>query len=271
LHTVSIIPHKIIYFCPYNPATALDICPSLRLNYLNMTLQPALYLIPVTLGETSIDRVIPPYNLEVIRFVRHFIVENVRSARRFLKKADPSIVIDDLTFYELNKHTSAEAVSGYLAPLERGEAVGVISEAGCPAIADPGADVVAIAQRKGLKVVPLVGPSSILMSVMGSGFNGQSFAFHGYLPIDGGERAKRIKQLEGRVYAESQTQLFIETPYRNGKMLDDLIKNCRPQTRLCVASNITCADERIVTRTIAEWARLKEELPRVPSIFLIYK
>lgn len=234
-------------------------------------MQTALYLIPVTLGETEHDRVLPAYNLEVIRGIRHFIVENIRTARRFLKKADPAIDIDTLTFYELNKHTSPEDVSGYLTPLKKGESVGIISEAGCPAIADPGADVVAIAQRQNLKVVPLVGPSSILMSVMGSGFNGQSFAFHGYLPIDAGERAKRIKQLEGRIYAENQTQLFIETPYRNNKMLEDLIKNCRPQTRLCIASNITCDDESIITKTIAEWAKGKKELPRVPSIFLIYK
>ena len=234
-------------------------------------MQTALYLIPVTLGETAHERVLPAYNLEVIRSIRHFIVENVRTARRFLKKADQSINIDELTFYELNKHTSPEQVSDYLKPLQAGESVGIISEAGCPAIADPGADVVAIAQRQKLKVVPLVGPSSILMSVMGSGFNGQSFAFHGYLPIETGERAKRIKQLEGRIYAENQTQLFIETPYRNNKMLEDLVKNCRPQTRLCIASNITCDDELILTKTISEWARDKKELPRVPSIFLIYK
>lgn len=234
-------------------------------------MQTALYLIPVTLGETAHDRVLPAYNLEVIRGIRHFIVENIRSARRFLKKADSAIDIDTLTFYELNKHTSPEDVSGYLKPLKAGESVGIISEAGCPAIADPGADVVAIAQRQKLKVIPLVGPSSILMSVMGSGFNGQSFAFHGYLPIDAGERAKRLKQLEGRVYAENQTQLFIETPYRNNKMLEDLIKNCKPQTRLCIAANITCEDESIITKTIAEWAHEKKELPRVPSIFLIYK
>ncbi|MGL4293863.1 MAG: SAM-dependent methyltransferase [Bacteroidales bacterium] len=234
-------------------------------------MQTALYLIPVTLGETSHERVLPAYNLEVIRNIRHFIVENIRTARRFLKKADAAIDIDALTFYELNKHTSPEDVSGYLKPLQEGQSVGIISEAGCPAIADPGADVVAIAQRLKLKVIPLVGPSSILMSVMGSGFNGQSFAFHGYLPIDASERSKRLKQLEGRIYAENQTQLFIETPYRNNKMMEDLIRNCKPQTRLCVASNITCEDESIITKTIAEWAREKKEIPRVPSIFLIYK
>ncbi|MEG1615511.1 MAG: SAM-dependent methyltransferase [Bacteroidales bacterium] len=234
-------------------------------------MQTALYLIPVTLGETSIEQVLPAYNREVILGIRHFIVENIRTARRFLKKTDASIDIDSLTFYELNKHTSPEQVSGYLQPLLQGLSVGVISEAGCPAIADPGADVVAIAQQKGLKVVPLVGPSSILMSLMGSGFNGQSFAFHGYLPIDSTERAKKLKQLEGRIYGESQTQLFIETPYRNNKMMEDILKHCKPQTKLCVASNITCSDESIRTMSVAEWAKKKIEVPKVPCIFLIYK
>ncbi len=234
-------------------------------------MQTALYLIPVTLGDTEISKVLPDYNAEIIKGIRHFIVENIRSARRFLKKVDSSINIDDLTFYELNKHTSPEQVSTYLDPLKKGESVGVISEAGCPAIADPGADVVAIAQKQKMKVVPLVGPSSILMSVMGSGFNGQSFAFNGYLPIEAGERGKKIKQLETRVYSENQTQIFIETPYRNNKMLEDLVKNCRPQTRLCIASNITCEDESIITMTLQEWKKAKPDLPKVPAIFLIYK
>lgn len=234
-------------------------------------MQTALYLIPVTLGDTEISKVLPDYNAEIIKGIRHFIVENIRSARRFLKKVDSSINIDDLTFYELNKHTSPEQVSTYLDPLKKGESVGVISEAGCPAIADPGADVVAIAQKQKMKVVPLVGPSSILMSVMGSGFNGQSFAFNGYLPIEAGERGKKIKQLETRVYSENQTQIFIETPYRNNKMLEDLVKNCRPQTRLCIASNITCEDESIITMTLQEWKKAKPDLPKVPAIFLVYK
>ena len=225
----------------------------------------------VTLGDVEHRRVLPEYNREVILSIRHFIVENVRTARRFLKKTEPSIVIDDLVFYELNKHTSAEAVAAYLAPLAEGESVGVISEAGCPAVADPGADVVAIAQRKGYKVVPLVGPSSILMSVMGSGFNGQSFAFHGYLPIDASQRTNAIKKLEGRIYSENQTQLFIETPYRNNKLAEELIRTCRPSTKLCIASNITCEDEYIHTRPVKEWAGKVPDLSKKPTIFLIYK
>lgn len=149
--------------------------------------------------------------------------------------------------------------------------MGVISEAGCPAVADLGADVVAIAQRRGLKVVPLVGPSSIILSVMGAGFNGQSFAFHGYLPIEPADRMRRLKELEGRVYSENQTQLFIETPYRNHKMLEDILKTCRPQTKLCIAANITCEGEFIQTKTVKEWKGKLPELNKIPCIFLIYK
>lgn len=234
-------------------------------------MQASLYLIPVTLGETEHRRVLPDYNRDVILGIRHFIVENVRTARRFLKKTAPEIVIDDLSFYELNKHTSPEQLTGYLAPLAKGESVGVISEAGCPAIADPGADIVAIAQRKKYPVVPLVGPSSILLALMGSGFNGQSFAFHGYLPIDGGERIQAIKRFESRIYTEHQTQLFIETPYRNNKLAEDLIQTCRPSTLLCIASNVTCDDEYIHTRLVGEWKGKLPDLNKKPTLFLIYK
>ncbi|MBO4984603.1 MAG: SAM-dependent methyltransferase [Bacteroides sp.] len=231
----------------------------------------SLYLLPVTLGDTPIEQVLPAYNKEIILGIRHFIVEDVRSARRFLKKVDKGIDIDTLSFYPLNKHTSPEEISGYLKPLQAGESMGVISEAGCPAVADPGADVVALAQRKGLKVIPLVGPSSIILSVMGSGFNGQSFAFHGYLPIEPAERAKRLKQLEQRIYNEHQTQLFIETPYRNNKMLEDILQNCRPQTKLCIAANITCEGEYIKTKSVKEWQAGRPDLTKVPCIFLLYK
>ena len=234
-------------------------------------MKTALYLIPVTLGETEINRVLPTYNREVILSIRHFIVEDLRSERRFLKKTDREIDIDKLTFYELNQHTPPKIIESYIKPLSLGESVGVISEAGCPAIADPGADVVRLAQMNGFKVIPLVGPSSILMSLMASGFNGQSFAFHGYLPIETSERAKMIRKLEARAYAEDQTQIFIETPYRNEKILEDLIKNCRQDTQLCVAANITCEDEWIVTKRIKAWVGKKTEIGKRPCIFLIYK
>lgn len=225
----------------------------------------------MTLGDTEIERVLPSFNREVIISVKYFIVENIRTARRFLKKVDKDIDIDSLSFVELNKHTTPESISTYLEPLEKGNSIGVISEAGCPAIADPGADVVAIAQRKGLKVVPLIGPSSILLSLMASGFNGQSFAFHGYLPIEKGDRVKKIKVLEQLVYSEHQTQIFIETPYRNNKMIDDLISVCRPQTKLCIAANITCDDEFIRTMSLKDWKKSIPELSKIPCIFLIYK
>lgn len=236
-------------------------------------METALYLIPVELGETPVSQVLPSYNHEVILGIKHFIVEDVRSARRFLKRVDKDINIDELTFYPLNKHTSPKDIAFYLEPLTKGLCMGVISEAGCPAVADPGADVVAIAQRKRLKVVPLVGPSSIILSVMGSGFNGQSFAFNGYLPIEPGERTKKIKQLETRAYVESQTQLFIETPYRNHKMIEELLHTCRPQTRLCIAAGITCENEYIRTLSIQDWKKEKNipDLSKTPSIFLIYK
>ncbi len=237
-----------------------------------MNMEAALYLIPVTLGDTPLSKVLPQDNSDVIRGIKYFIVEDIRSARRFLKKVDKTINIDELTFYPMGKHASANDFASYLQPLEKGEPMGVISEAGCPAVADPGADVVAIAQRKGLRVIPLVGPSSMILAVMASGFNGQSFAFNGYLPIDASERARKIKMLEQRVYAEHQTQLFIETPYRNAKLFDELLHICRPQTKLCIAAGITCEEEYIRTYTIQDWKKKKlPDLSKIPAIFLIYK
>lgn len=234
-------------------------------------METALYLLPVTLGDTPLNKVLPEYNSEIVAGIRHFIVEDIRSARRFLRKVDPQFDIDGSVFYELNKHTSPEAVTSYLKPLQDGKPMGVISEAGCPAVADPGADVVAIAQRKGLKVVPLVGPSSIILSVMASGFNGQSFAFNGYLPIKPDERAKKLRQIEQRIYNEEQTQLFIETPYRNGKMIEDIMATCRPQTKLCIAANITCEGEYVKTRTVKDWKGKVPDLSKIPCIFLLFK
>lgn len=239
----------------------------------------ALYLIPVTLGETPIEQVLPSYNHEVIMGIRHFIVEEIRSARRFLRKTDREFPIDDCTFYEMGKHADEKQFSTYLQPLREGKSVGVISEAGCPAVADPGADIVRIAQREGLRVVPLVGPNSMIMAVMSSGLGGQNFAFNGYLPVEPSDRAKRLKALESRAWTEGQTQLFIETPFRNQKMFQSLLSTLRPQTRLCIAAGITTADEYIRTLRISEWK--KEELPlkgaggtdlsKVPAIFLINK
>jgi 16S rRNA (cytidine1402-2'-O)-methyltransferase len=231
----------------------------------------SLYLIPVTLGETTFSKVLPAHNREIILSIRYFIVENVRTARRFLKLTDQDINIDSLTFYTLNKHTSDTELSGFLKPIEDGHSIGIISEAGCPAIADPGADIVAIAQRKNIPVVPLVGPSSILLALMASGFNGQSFAFHGYLPIDAVQRAKSLKMLEQRIYSENQSQLFIETPFRNGKLVEDILKTCKPSTKLCIAADITLESEFIKTKSIAEWKKQIPDLSKRPCIFAIYR
>jgi 16S rRNA (cytidine1402-2'-O)-methyltransferase len=231
----------------------------------------SLYLIPVTLGETTFSKVLPVHNREIILSIRHFIVENVRTARRFLKLTDQDINIDTLTFYTLNKHTSDTELSGFLKPIEEGHSIGIISEAGCPAIADPGADIVAIAQRKNIPVIPLVGPSSILLALMASGFNGQSFAFHGYLPIDAVQRAKSLKMLEQRIYSENQSQLFIETPFRNGKLVEDILKTCKPSTKLCIAADITLESEFIKTKSIAEWKKQIPDLSKRPCIFAIYR
>jgi 16S rRNA (cytidine1402-2'-O)-methyltransferase len=232
---------------------------------------PALYLIPSTLGDTPVERVLPSYNTEIVSRLRFFIVENVRTARRFLKKCHADIDIDKLTFYELNKHTDRNNIPEFLQPLKEGNSMGIISEAGCPAVADPGAEIVALAHREGYKVVPLVGPSSPLLALMASGFNGQNYAFHGYLPIDSNERAKAIKKLETHAYNENQTQLFIETPYRNQKLAEDILLHCKPQTRLCIAMNITCEDEYIATKTVKEWKNRLPDMNKKPCVFLLYK
>ena len=232
----------------------------------------SLFLIPVTLGETPVSRVLPEYNAGVISGIKHFIVENIRSARRFLKASVPSIDIDSLTFYELNEHTDPKTIGGYLDPItKKGMDMGVISEAGCPAVADPGALVVEMAHKKNVRVVPLSGPSSMIMAVMASGFNGQSFAFNGYLPVKPGERSAKIRLLEGRAWKENQTQLFIEAPYRNLKMLETLVSVCRKDTRLCIAAGITCEEEYIHTHSIEEWKKIPEPpINKVPAIFLLY-
>ncbi len=233
---------------------------------------PALYLIPVNLSDAPLQSVLPQYNLHLVRQLRYFIVENVRTARRFLKACDRSIDIDQITFFELNTHTDPAAVPSYLEPLRGGEPVGVMSEAGCPAVADPGALAVAEAQRLGLKVVPLIGPSSILMGLMGSGFNGQGFTFHGYLPIEEGARLARIRELEADTQRTGRTQIFIETPYRNNKMVDFLARTLHPTTMLCVASGITDPQrESILTRTAAAWRTARYDYSKIPTIFLIGK
>ena len=236
-------------------------------------MSPRLILFPVPMSQApgSPADVMPRRNIELLSEVRHFVVENLRSARRFLRSAIPDFPIDDCTFSELNRHTRPEDIAAMLEPMSRGFDMGVISEAGCPAVADPGADVVALAQRKGFEVVPLVGPSSILMAVMASGFNGQSFAFAGYLPVDDAARASRLKEMQRRIIREGQTQIFIETPYRNNRLIASLCETLPSDMLLCVASDITGPDQSIVTLPIARWRGRKYNYDKIPTIFLLHK
>lgn len=228
-----------------------------------------LYLIPTTLGDTSIGRVLPPDLTQLISSISVFIVENIRTARRFLKKVNPAIVIDDLTFFELNQHTDQKEISRFLEPNKTGLDIGIISEAGCPAVADPGAEVVRIAHAKNIRVVPLVGPSSILLALMASGMSGQNFAFNGYLPIKNPEKAQQIKMLEKRMQTEGQTQIFIEAPYRNSQLLNDLLLNCDPQTMLCIAVDITLDSEYILSKPVSYWKTNLPDIQKRPAIFMI--
>ena len=228
-----------------------------------------LYLVPNVLSEGGWQQVLPAGIFSVITETKYFIVENIRTARRFMKQVNKDKNIDECIFFELNKHTSVSEIPSFLKPLETGFDVAVISEAGCPGIADPGADVVKIAHQKGIKVVPLVGPSSILLALMASGLNGQNFAFKGYLPVKPSERVKEIAILEKRVTSQRQTQIFIETPYRNNHLLSDLLKTCSPAALLCIAANITGENEFIVTKTIEQWKKQVPDLHKIPTIFLL--
>lgn len=222
------------------------------------------------MSDSPVDHVIPPHNIAIIRSLSHFVVENLRTARRFLKRCDRDIQIDTLTFAELNEHTPPQEVQALIHPMEQGHSIGVISEAGCPAIADPGADLVAIAQRKGFDVVPLVGPSSIILALMASGFNGQSFAFNGYLPIEQQTRNAKLREMLRRIDRERQTQIFIETPYRNNRLVQELAATLPPSTLLCAASDITGSKQSIRTMPLANWAKATYDFNKIPTIFLLF-
>lgn len=212
----------------------------------------------------------PQENIETARRIKHFIVENVRTARRFLKAVDPGIDIDSITFTELSEHTPESEVPAMLAPIEAGEAVGVMSEAGCPAVADPGALAVAEAQRRGMRVVPLVGPSSLLLALMGSGFNGQSFAFLGYLPFESSKRSRAFSDMQRDIAHRRQTQIFIETPYRNNKLIAELCRRMPAEMLLCVASDLTGPEEKIITMPLRRWATARYDYDRRPTVFLLF-
>jgi 16S rRNA (cytidine1402-2'-O)-methyltransferase len=229
----------------------------------------SLYLIPNVLSDSPWQGVLPLTVLEIVSKLRFYIVEDVRNARRFLKKLNPAIHIDELTFFELNKFTTHQQKTEYLKPMAEGSDVGLISEAGCPGVADPGADMVRLAHQRNYRVIPLVGPSSILLALMASGLNGQTFAFHGYLPVRQPERISKIQQLEKQSISLKQTQIFIETPYRNNPLIHDLLKSCLPSTLLCIAADLTSENEFIQTRSIADWKNQVPDLNKKPAIFLL--
>jgi len=233
-------------------------------------IKPALYLIPVGLGGENPGQVLPLYNSSIIAEIDEFIVENARSARRFLRSTGYNKNFDEVTFHILDKHTPEENIPEFIKAIKEGKAIGLLSEAGVPCVADPGNIPVKLCQEIGLNVVPLVGPSSIIMALMASGFNGQNFCFNGYLPVDKGDLKRKIKALETSVYKSKQTQIFIETPYRNHKMLDALLNNCSDHTKLCIATNISLSDESIRTLTIRQWKATKVDFNKKPSVFLIF-
>ena len=228
-----------------------------------------IYLIPCTLGETPPLEVLPLLVKKAIENIDHYIVEHEKSARRFIKSVASKKQQNSLHIEEINKFTKPQEIPQMLEPCFNGFDVGIISDAGCPGIADPGAAVVEQAHQKGIKVVPLVGPSSILLALMASGFNGQNFAFNGYLPIDKVERKQKIKQLEKKSIVENQSQLFIETPYRNNQMLESLVKTLQNTTGICVACDITLSTQYIRTAPVKQWKRIKVDLHKRPAIFII--
>lgn len=231
-----------------------------------------LYLIPTPLGENDLEEVMSPWVRKIIHSIEVFIVEELKTARRFLKKAGIPKQIDDLTFYVLNEHSSEIEINNYLEAAEKGKHIGLLSEAGMPCIADPGSVIVRMAHQKGLRVIPLTGPSSILLALVASGFNGQHFAFNGYLPIKQPERSRKLKSLETKVQTENQTQLFMEAPYRNMQLLEEVLKTANSGTMLCIACDITLETEFIQSKTIKEWKNNQlPDLNKRPAIFIFGK
>ncbi len=229
-----------------------------------------LYFIPVTLGDDNLARALPPDVISVAQKLEIFVVENEKTARRFLGLMKTQKPVRELTLNTLNEHTDDKAVPALLAPLLAGKDVGLMSEAGCPGIADPGAKLAALAHQKGIRVRPLVGPSSILLSLMASGFNGQRFTFLGYLPADKAARIQRLKEIEKLSQKSNETQIFIETPYRNQHLLDDMLASCQSETRLCIACNISMDDEYIVTKRVKDWKQSSlPDLHKKPTVFLL--
>lgn len=236
---------------------------------MNTKPKASLYLIPAPLGETGFDTVFPSYNMEIINSIDYYIVEELRSARRLLRKMDIRKPIDQLTFFVYNEHSRNVREDDYLQPLLEGNPMGLLSEAGVPCIADPGNRIVARAHQLGIQVNPLTGPSSLLLALMASGLNGQQFAFQGYLPVERPLREEQLRFYESIMKKTGQTQIFIETPYRNNHFLESVLTVCAPETRLCIAANLTTGDEYILTQSVAKWKKSKPDLHKKPAIFLL--
>lgn len=229
-----------------------------------------LFLIPVPLGVSQVDSVLPARVIDRARTLSHFIAENAKSARAFLKSLPSAFPLQQIQISELNEHTSSEELAFLLSPLIAGNDAGLISEAGCPAVADPGSNLVALAQENGISIIPMVGPSSILLALMASGLSGQSFAFHGYLPAKSDQREKKIRELEKASRLEDRTQIFIETPYRSRQMFESLIGSCSTATRVCIATDLTLESEQVETRTCGDWKkRPAPAIDRRPTVFLL--
>jgi len=237
----------------------------------SLTLFGKLYLIPTTLGDSDPNDVLPQTIKRAIDFIDNYIVENEKTARKSIKICNPAKIQASLNLIALNKRTLVSEYNAMLQPCLEGKNVGLMSEAGCPGVADPGAVIVKLAHEKGIQVIPLVGPSSILLALMASGMNGQSFAFNGYVPIDASEKKHTLKALEKLSVDKNQSQLFIETPYRNNKMLEDILQSLNPATHLCIATDITLPTEYIKTKRISDWKKVKVDLHNRPTIFIIHK
>ncbi len=231
--------------------------------------QSKLYLIPNLIGDVEPEMVLPAVLPKIVESLKYYIVEDVRNARRYLRKLSKNIVIDELEFYVLNKHTTQEEISTYLNAAVKGHDIGLISEAGLPCVADPGNVIVEMAHKRNVKVVPIAGPSSIFMALMASGLNGQNFAFNGYLPVEQNMRIRKLKELEQKVYKDKQSQIFMDTPYRNNKLFQDILSNLNSNSYLCVAVNVSCEDEFIKTMRIKDWKSNTPELHKKPCIFII--
>lgn len=237
---------------------------------MKQNLKGKLYLLPVMLGDNDPTEVLPITVSRTMDFINDYVVENSKAARKFIKVINPNKVQAELNLFELNKHTDDKEIKSFIKPLLEGKNMGLMSDAGCPGVADPGAVVVKLAHENGIQVVPLVGPSSILLAMMASGMNGQSFAFNGYLPIDKSDKKQELKRLEKLSFDKNQSQIFIETPYRNNNILEDLISILQPNTHICVACDITLPTEYIKTATAAQWKKIKVDLHKRPCIFVIH-